>query len=111
MPLTTTIRAGVLLTALMGFTPMAHSQSPTTLDYPGAVGLTSVSGISNDGAILGNYLGGQGDYRGFLDNGGGFTSINLPGARATHVSGISRNGAYIVGTYCPGPSGCGLAYY
>ena len=55
--------------------------SLTTIDYPGASD-TFASGINNAGQVVGYYEDASGDIdaHGFLESGGSFTTINVPGA-------------------------------
>jgi uncharacterized membrane protein len=69
------------------------------IDVPNATA-TEARGINNSGAIVGNYLDGEGDSHGFyLDHlGGTFTTIDVPGALNTFVFGINNLGE-MVGSY------------
>ena len=69
----------------------------SSIDFPGATS-TLVSGINDNGQIVGYYVDQAGNYHGFLDSGGSFSSINYPGAPGTFASGINDSGL-IVGTY------------
>lgn len=73
----------------------------TRFDAPGAGGGTSPNGINNRGVIVGDYLEDDADatYHGFpRDARGRFTTIDLPGAKATVASRINDRGQ-IVGRY------------
>jgi hypothetical protein len=50
----------------------------TTIDVPGAVGLTYAYGINKQGAIVGAYLNSHGYYSGYLNDRGVFTSFDVP---------------------------------
>jgi probable HAF family extracellular repeat protein len=73
----------------------------TRFDAPGAQLETGPTAINNRGQIVGYYLEDDTDatYHGFLrDPRGGFTTIDLPGAKATVASRINDRGQ-IVGRY------------
>ena len=68
------------------------------IDFPAAgVTNTTAKGINDSGAIVGVYrMNGPGS--GFLDVGGAFTTVNVPGKVGTHCNGINNAGE-IVGQY------------
>src|ERR1700730_15792196 len=75
----------------------AAAYSFTTIDVPGAVaGSTRGGGINNSGQIVGSFVAGATTH-GFLDTGGSFTTIDVPGA-GTVASGINDTG-HIVGHF------------
>ena len=81
-------------------TVFAESYSFTSIDVPGFKGKTAVSGINNWRHIVGHI-----DVpspaaiptHGFLRVGETFIPIDVPGARATHVSGINNSGQMVGG--------------
>ena len=77
----------------------AEGYTFTSIDFPGASCCTVAAGINDGGQIVGNYFGATGSH-GFLDSGGRFTSISVPGVLSTFffLSGIN-NGGQIVGSY------------
>lgn len=101
-----------LLLACMGFASVALAQDEfagdaeyvgeanvtfTTIDVPGAVS-TDVTGINNNGEMVGIYtLGGQTDL-GFAYLGGSFTSIRYPGSNITTQVGAVNDSGVIAGT-------------
>jgi probable HAF family extracellular repeat protein len=67
---------------------------------PGAIGGlvgTQAYGINDEGQIVGNFSNSTGEH-GFLDVGGSFTQIDVPGATSTDVFGINDAGQ-IVGRF------------
>ena len=61
----------------------------TTIQYPN--GSTYVAGINSSGEIVGSALVDR-SFIGFTDVNGVYSSIQVPGATATYVEGISNNG-------------------
>ncbi len=72
----------------------------TTLDAPGANGLTSAQGINNLGYVTGYYVDASGADNGYLWYNGQFTTIDVPfaGATGTDITGINDQGD-LVGWY------------
>jgi probable HAF family extracellular repeat protein len=72
----------------------------TTLDAPGANGLTSAQGINNLGYVTGYYVDASGIDNGYLWYNGQFTTINVPfaGATGTDITAINDQGD-LVGWY------------
>jgi hypothetical protein len=71
----------------------------TGFDAPGAVQQTAAASINNRRQIVGNYVDGDGAYHGFLrDQRGRFTTIDVPGAKATQIEKINELGQ-MVGSY------------
>jgi YD repeat-containing protein len=78
----------------------------TRFDAPGAVQQTNALGINNRGVIVGKYTDAAGVQHGFRrDTHGRFTTIDVPGAAATHLNKLNDRGQ-IVGrdhqTFQPG---------
>src|SRR5215471_7390242 len=69
----------------------------TTFNAPGATGFgTNAFGINNSGQIVGLfYDAGNTATHGFLDTGGSFTTINVPGATSTYAYGINDSGQIV----------------
>jgi hypothetical protein len=72
----------------------------TTLDAPGANGLTSAQGINNLGYVTGYYNDASGTANGYLWYNGQFSTINVPfaGATGTDITAINDRGD-LVGWY------------
>jgi hypothetical protein len=77
---------------------LLHSGTYTVIDYPGAT-VTSIEGINNKGQMVGAYgtggfVEGFDLYHGFLDDGGAFSSFDVPlaGARVTIPRSINDKG-------------------
>lgn len=68
------------------------------LNIPGAVGHDAANGINDFGEIVGGYTASDGTGYGFLDIGGHFQTIAVPGASDTQALGINNLGQ-IVGFY------------
>jgi probable HAF family extracellular repeat protein len=88
-----------------GFLYNPNGATYTTLDDPlAASGFdnpfgpsgTLAEGINAAGEIVGYYADSNGDERGFLYNGGVYTTIDDPGAFDTYAFGINKNG-HVVG--------------
>jgi len=80
-----------------GFTYSGGVFSVFDVPFPGAM-QTFAYGLNNSGQIVGDYYDASG-YHGFLDSGGLFSPISVPGApNATSASGINDSGQ-IVGYY------------
>jgi hypothetical protein len=69
----------------------------TTIDFPGASS-TLINGISNSGAMVGQYMDGGIVVHGFMLAGGVFHEIDVTGANNTVVNGINDDGE-LVGIY------------
>ena len=65
----------------------------TTIDVPGA-SLTEGFGINDSGQIVGDFFDATGSH-GFLDTGGSFTTIDVPGS-VTQTRGINDSGQIVV---------------
>jgi uncharacterized membrane protein len=93
------VKSLVLIVCLLSLSlavTSAHAVTFTTIDFPGAL-LTEATGINSSGQIVGFYN--ISGIRGFLLNGGVYTSIDFPGAGvSTWCEGINDNGD-IVGWY------------
>jgi hypothetical protein len=98
-----TYRSGTALTdPLHGF--LLHDGSYTTIDVPGAHGVTFALGINAQGDVVGGFLEGAGTH-GFVLRQGGYTALDAPGARGfTSAAGINAQGD-IVGRYQDAPGG------
>jgi hypothetical protein len=79
--------------------PAASAATPTVID-PSAPPLSTFAGAINDaGVIVGSYLDARGQFHGFTDRGGVFSTVSDPaGAQGTAPQGISNTGA-VVGFY------------
>ena len=76
----------------------ADSVSFTTVNYPGAT-TTAVEGINSSGELVGIFTDSTGDH-GFIDNGGTFTTINVPGGAAGTTDAFGINGSgQVVGSF------------
>src|SRR5438309_1251631 len=94
-----------IATATLAMAPLATSCpanasafSFTQIDAPGGAGNTVASGINDAGQIVGFFTDGTGGVHGFLDTGGSFTQIDVPGAFGTAALGINDTGQ-IVGRF------------
>jgi uncharacterized membrane protein len=74
----------------------------TTIDVPNALGGTTAHGINDAGQIVGTYIDGHGLAHGFLDSGGRYTALDVPGVSnsGTDAYGIN-NAGQIVGSVRP----------
>ena len=68
------------------------------IDDPLGIGTTTAAAINNSGEIGGFYTNGANETLGFIDDGGTFTTISVPGATEVMVLGLNDNG-YAAGTY------------
>ena len=75
---------------------IAQAYNANGLGLSGA-GQTIAHGINDTGQIVGGFRNASGSH-GFLDTGGTFTTIDVPGALATEASGINDMGQ-IVGMF------------
>ncbi len=100
----------ILVAGLMtGFTPLGFADlAYISIDAPGATRGTVATGINDQGQIAGWYLDATA-YHGFLDIGGVFTNIDVPGTQSTIVSGINDFGQ-IVGQYSDSTGTHGFFY-
>ena len=80
----------------------------TSIAHPSADSATILTGVSNSGTLVGNYLAGS-TSASFVYDRGSFTAFALPGQDGTEVRGISGNGRYLAGTYS-GNVGGGFVY-
>jgi len=69
----------------------------TTFNAPGATGFgTNAFGINDSGQIVGSFFAaGNSTTHGFLDTGGSFTTIDVPGATRTTAYGINNSGQIV----------------
>ena len=72
----------------------------TTVDAPGSVSGTILTGINNSGEITGDYGDNLGNTIGFTYVGGTFSPLNYPGTTSTEPGSIN-DGGQVVGTYTP----------
>src|SRR5436305_1921182 len=70
----------------------------TTIDAPGADGVTVCQGINNAGQVAGLYQDEDGTSHGFVLYKGVYTTVDVPGALWTEVYSINAQGK-IVGAY------------
>jgi hypothetical protein len=83
----------------------------TTVDVPGAIGtyVTAINGMAESGSgvfpayLVGYYENSSGNYSGFIDAYGSFTTIDAPGAANTYLTGMNMAGE--ISGYTTGPSG------
>jgi probable HAF family extracellular repeat protein len=72
----------------------------TTLEVPSGFSSVTVNGINDGGQIVGYFYGPNNSYsQGFVDAGGVFTPVNVPGANFTYPLGISNNGQIVGVTF------------
>ncbi len=72
------------------------------IDDPNGIGATTAAAINNAGKIAGFYTDTMsGAVLGFVDNGGAFTTIDVPGSMSTVLLGLNDNGM-AVGDYVDG---------
>ena len=62
----------------------SHLAVPGAAEYS-----TSPSGLNNFNQVAGYYVGADGNYHGFIEQGGKYTSYNAPGATETYPDGIN----------------------
>ena len=62
------------------------------IDDPSAVGSTTAAAINNAGEIAGFYTDAAGNTNGFVENGGFFSTIDVPGAMDTSLLGLNNKG-------------------
>jgi hypothetical protein len=100
----------ILVASLMaGLTPLGFADlTYISIDAPGATRGTVATGINDQGQIVGWYLDAT-SYHGFLDMGGVFSNIDVPGTQTTIVSGINDFGQ-IVGQYSDSTGTHGFLY-
>ncbi|MCV2351443.1 PEP-CTERM sorting domain-containing protein [Paucibacter sp. Y2R2-4] len=85
----------------------------SSLVHPNATAGTHLSGIANDGTLVGGYWEGDfetGKSHAFVYNGGVFTEFAVPGARDTYVRNISSNGRYLTGYSNPEDGSAGVGF-
>ncbi len=108
----------MLATAPLAATSPAHAAAYTftQINVPSATGMgTNAYGISDAGQIVGTFDNGTGDH-GFLDTGGHFTQIDVPGIpNGTEAYGINNRGQIVGWSFSGGfhgflatPNGMGL---
>jgi hypothetical protein len=62
------------------------------IDDPSAVGNTTAAAIDNAGQIAGFYTDAGGAFHGFIDTGGSFKTLDVPGAMDTSLLGLNNLG-------------------
>jgi hypothetical protein len=81
-----------------GYTYTIGSSTPFSGDINEASGISTVTtAINNSGEIAGFYTIGTENF-GFLDNGGVFTTVDVPGSQQTQLFGLNDHG-FAVGDY------------
>jgi len=93
-----TFRPTLILAAICLCASSLHAVTWTEIDFPGA-STTLLSGINNNGDIVGSYLNsGSFTIHGFVDKGGVFTTVDPPGTVFTEAYAINDSDA-IVGSF------------
>jgi hypothetical protein len=88
--------------AVAGFIWDGNSScTPVTFDSSGT---TNVWGVNDSGTIAGFYKDSAGNFHGFLDVKGKFTTFDCAGATNTRIYGISNDGS-LTGDIAPSPTG------
>jgi hypothetical protein len=86
----------------------------SSLVHPDATNGTYISGVANDGTLVGSYWlsdgAGGGAFHGFIYSGGAFTPFDVPGSTGTSIRHVSSNGRYLSGTWSDESSSFGFAY-
>src|SRR5262250_3712064 len=91
------MHVSAVLALVLAFATSASAEFTfMSFDVPGVTGATEPLGINGPGQIVGSYF----DPRshGFVKDGAGFTTIDVPGAVSTTAQGINDAGQ-IVGSY------------
>jgi len=103
------IFAAVMLAACV---PLAMAQGTyTQIDYPGAT-LTALSGIDNNGDIVGNFVGTTSRYQpSFVLSGGVYSKIAYPGVGITIARSINDSGQVVGYTISDGAQSIGGFIY
>jgi hypothetical protein len=78
--------------ATHGYTYNIGAAIFSAIDDPSAVGNTTAAAINNAGEIAGFYTDASGNLNGFVDNGGVFTTVDVPGSMATVFLGLNNLG-------------------
>ena len=94
----TLVLAAVLGSVLAHPAVSAQGYTFSTINAPGATNGTYAYGINTAGQIVGSYQDATGILHGYLDNGGTFSTVDVPRARGTNALGINPAGQ-IVGFY------------
>jgi hypothetical protein len=103
------LRSILVATLMTGLTRLGFADlTYISIDAPGATRGTVATGINEQGQIVGWYLDAT-SYHGFLDTGGIFSNIDVPGTQTTIVSGINDFGQ-IVGQYSDSTGTHGFFY-
>jgi hypothetical protein len=90
--------AAAYLVVIIGCAAALADLAFTTIGYPGDVDQTYVTGVSDNGQIVGFYENASGSH-GFLLNGTTFTSLDDPaGIGGTSIQGINNNG-HLTGSF------------
>ncbi len=85
----------------------------SSLSHPNATVGTHLSGIANDGTLVGGYWEGDfetGKRHSFIYEAGVFTEFAVQGARETNVRNISSNGRYLTGFFYPEDGSAGIGF-
>jgi hypothetical protein len=86
-----------LVWLLIGTVAHATIYNYTTLNVPGAI-YTAATGVSGN-TVVGFYEDTPGDYLGFSESNGVYTTLNLPGPGGDTGTGIAISGSTITGTF------------
>lgn len=75
----------------------------SSLVHPDATNGTTVTGVTDDGTLVGSYWISDGadvwQQRGYIYSGGTFTPFDVPGATGTSVRHVSSDGRYLSGSW------------
>jgi hypothetical protein len=71
---------------------IAAATFSANIDDPSAVGSTTAAAINNSGLIAGFFTNAAGNMDGFIDNGGSFSTVAVPGAMDTSLLGVNNLG-------------------
>jgi hypothetical protein len=85
----------------------------SSLVHPDATNGTTVTGVADDGTLVGSYWISDGAdvwQRGYIYSGGTFTPFDVPGSTGTSIRHVSSNGRYLSGTWSDEGSSFGFAY-
>ncbi|MCV2352665.1 PEP-CTERM sorting domain-containing protein [Paucibacter sp. B2R-40] len=93
----------------VGFTYSAGTF--TSFSYPDATTETSLTGVANNGTLVGTYSSGDVtvDFHGFIYSGGSYKAFDIAGAVSTSIRHISSDARYLTG-YTTDATGAGSAF-